>query len=83
MVHDRGRQGVAVGSKVDDAGVLGANSCLRIKSVSDAQDPRQNLGECFEYASRPDVAVVGEYGNSDNGNVLTSPPLSPTKSRSS
>jgi len=46
----------AVGSKVDDRGVPGADKALRLKSTDDARKLRTAIGECFEYASRPDVA---------------------------
>lgn len=46
---------VSVGAKVADAGVRGASKCLRLKSTEDARRLRTSIGECFEYASRPDV----------------------------
>ena len=47
---------VAVGNKVADTDVPGAATrCLRLKSCEDARRLRTALGECFEYASRPDV----------------------------
>ncbi len=42
--------------KVDDKGVPGASKSLRLKSCDDARRLRTAVGECFEYASRPDVA---------------------------
>lgn len=48
---------VAVGSKVNDSMVKGAAEyCLRLKSCDDARRLRNAVGECLEYASRPDVA---------------------------
>jgi NADH dehydrogenase FAD-containing subunit len=47
---------VAVGCKVDDKGVPGASKSLRLKSCDDARKLRTAIGECFEYASRPDVS---------------------------
>eukprot|EP00569_Conticribra_weissflogii_P012885 CAMPEP_0171380234 /NCGR_PEP_ID=MMETSP0879-20121228/28641_1 /TAXON_ID=67004 /ORGANISM="Thalassiosira weissflogii, Strain CCMP1336" /LENGTH=623 /DNA_ID=CAMNT_0011891241 /DNA_START=145 /DNA_END=2013 /DNA_ORIENTATION=+ len=47
---------VAVGCKVDDKGVPGASKALRLKTCDDARRLRTAVGECFEYASRPDVA---------------------------
>ena len=47
---------VGVGCKVDDKGVPGAKKALRVKSCDDARRLRTAVGECFEYASRPDVA---------------------------
>lgn len=48
---------VAVGSKVNDSLVKGAAEyCLRLKSCDDARRLRNAVGECLEYASRPDVA---------------------------
>jgi NADH dehydrogenase len=46
----------AVGCKVDDKNVPGASKSLRLKSCDDARKLRTAIGECFEYASRPDVA---------------------------
>lgn len=46
---------VSVGSQVDDRGVPGADKALRLKSCEDARKLRTAVGECFEYASRPDV----------------------------
>lgn len=45
-----------VRTKVDDKGVPGAKRSLRLKSCDDARRLRTAVGECFEYASRPDVA---------------------------
>eukprot|EP00804_Cyclotella_cryptica_P001218 CCRYP_012727-RA/>CCRYP_012727-RA protein AED:0.05 eAED:0.05 QI:677/1/1/1/0.66/0.5/4/195/676 len=45
---------VSVGSRVDDRGVPGADRALRLKSCDDARKLRTAVGECFEYASRPD-----------------------------
>lgn len=47
---------VSVGCKVDDKGVPGADKALRLKTCDDARRLRKAVGECFEYASRPDVA---------------------------
>jgi NADH dehydrogenase FAD-containing subunit len=47
---------VAVGCKVDVKGVPGATNSLRLKSCDDARKLRTAIGECFEYASRPDVS---------------------------
>jgi hypothetical protein len=44
----------SVGSKVDDRGVPGADKALRLKSCDDARRLRTSIGECLEYASRPD-----------------------------
>jgi len=46
---------VSVGAKVADSNVPGAHRCLRLKSCDDARNVRTALGECLEYASRPDV----------------------------
>jgi NADH dehydrogenase FAD-containing subunit len=47
---------VSVGCRVDDKGVPGAQKASRLKSIDDAIHLRKSIGECFEYASRPDVA---------------------------
>jgi NADH dehydrogenase FAD-containing subunit len=47
---------VSVGARVDDRGVPGADRALRLKSTDDARRLRTAVGECFEYASRPDVS---------------------------
>jgi len=47
---------VSVGCKVDDRGVPGAKRALRLKCTEDARKLREAVGECFEFASRPDVA---------------------------
>mmetsp|Transcript_23185 Transcript_23185/g.38203 ORF Transcript_23185/g.38203 Transcript_23185/m.38203 type:complete len:636 (+) Transcript_23185:128-2035(+) len=47
---------VAVGCKVDCKGVPGATKSLRLKSCDDARKLRTAIGECYEYASRPDVS---------------------------
>jgi len=44
----------SVGSRVDDHGVPGADTALRLKSCEDARRLRTAVGECLEYASRPD-----------------------------
>ena len=44
----------SVGSRVDDRGVAGADKALRLKSCDDARKLRTAVGECLEYASRPD-----------------------------
>jgi hypothetical protein len=44
----------SVGSRVDDRGVPGADRALRLKSCEDARRLRTAVGECLEYASRPD-----------------------------
>jgi len=46
----------SVGCRVNDRGVPGAGRALRLKSVDDARHLRKSIGECFEYASRPDVS---------------------------
>ena len=46
---------VAVGSKVDDRGVPGANACLRLKTTEDAKRLRTAVGQALEYASRPNL----------------------------
>eukprot|EP00980_Cylindrotheca_fusiformis_P012850 scaffold3170_cov128-Cylindrotheca_fusiformis.AAC.10 len=46
----------SVGCRVNDRGVPGANKALRIKTLDDARILRRDVAECFEYASRPDVA---------------------------
>jgi NADH dehydrogenase FAD-containing subunit len=49
---------VSVGSRVDDRGVPGAREhALRLKTTDDARQLRTAVGECFEYASRPDVST--------------------------
>jgi NADH dehydrogenase FAD-containing subunit len=48
---------VSVGCRIDDKGVPGADKALRLKSANDAKKMRTAVGECFEYASRPDVAA--------------------------
>jgi NADH dehydrogenase FAD-containing subunit len=48
---------VAVGCKVADSMVPGASTfCYRLKTCDDARRLRNAIGECLEYASRPDVA---------------------------
>lgn len=47
---------VSVGCQVEDRGVPGADKAFRLKSTDDAVKLRQAIGECLEYASRPDVA---------------------------
>lgn len=48
---------VAVGCRVNDNIVPGAAEyCLRLKTCDDARQLRNAVGECLEYASRPDVA---------------------------
>ncbi|KAL3918313.1 MAG: hypothetical protein SGILL_004299 [Bacillariaceae sp.] len=47
---------VSVGCKVDGRGVPGVEKALRLKTLDDARQLRQAVGECFEYSSRPDVA---------------------------
>lgn len=48
---------VAVGCQVQDRIVPGAaEHCLRLKTCEDARKLRVAIGECLEYASRPDVA---------------------------
>lgn len=42
--------------QVDDKGVPGASKALRLKTCDDARRLRTAVGECFEYASRPDAA---------------------------
>jgi hypothetical protein len=44
----------SVGSRVDDRGVPGADKALRLKSCEDARRLRTAVGECLEFASRPD-----------------------------
>ena len=51
---------VSVGCRVDDKGVPGADKALRLKSCDDARRLRKSIGECFEYASRPDVTSKPE-----------------------
>jgi NADH dehydrogenase FAD-containing subunit len=47
---------VAVGCKINDSFVPGAREyCLRLKSCDDARKLRTSIGECLEYANRPDV----------------------------
>lgn len=47
---------VAVGCKVADNLVPGAKEfCLRLKTCDDARNLRDGIGECLEYACRPDV----------------------------
>lgn len=47
---------VSVGSKVNDRIVPGARQhALRLKTTDDARRLRTAVGECFEYASRPDA----------------------------
>lgn len=47
---------VSVGCQVEDRGVPGADKAFRLKTTDDAVKLRQAIGECLEYASRPDVA---------------------------
>jgi len=47
---------VSVGCRIDDKGVPGADKALRLKKTDDAVKLRKAIGECLEYASRPDVA---------------------------
>lgn len=46
----------SVGCRVNDRGVPGAEKALRLKTLDDARILRRSVAECFEYASRPDVA---------------------------
>jgi NADH dehydrogenase FAD-containing subunit len=46
----------SVGCRVNDRGVPGADKAFRLKTLDDARKLRKSIGECFEYASRPDVA---------------------------
>jgi NADH dehydrogenase len=46
----------SVGCRVNDMGVPGADKAFRLKTLDDARLLRKSIGECFEYASRPDVA---------------------------
>jgi NADH dehydrogenase FAD-containing subunit len=46
---------VSVGCRVDDKGVPGADKAFKLKTTDDAVKLRTAIGECFEYASRPDV----------------------------
>lgn len=46
----------AVGARVDDRKVPGADKAFRLKTTEDARRLRISINECFEYASRPDVA---------------------------
>eukprot|EP00980_Cylindrotheca_fusiformis_P012854 scaffold3170_cov128-Cylindrotheca_fusiformis.AAC.14 len=46
----------SVGCRVNDRGVPGAEKALRLKTLDDARNLRRDVAECFEYASRPDVA---------------------------
>eukprot|EP00547_Thalassionema_nitzschioides_P012268 CAMPEP_0194256066 /NCGR_PEP_ID=MMETSP0158-20130606/35914_1 /TAXON_ID=33649 /ORGANISM="Thalassionema nitzschioides, Strain L26-B" /LENGTH=661 /DNA_ID=CAMNT_0038994625 /DNA_START=101 /DNA_END=2086 /DNA_ORIENTATION=- len=58
---------VAVGCQVDDKGVPGAKTkALRLKTCDDARRLRTAVGECLEYASRPDVASVDKVKERTN-----------------
>ena len=46
---------VAVGSRVDDRGIPGADKCLRLKTTDDAKRLRTAIGQSLEYASRPQI----------------------------
>lgn len=46
---------VAVGARVDDRGVPGAEKCLRLKTTDDAKRLRNAVGQALEYASRPNL----------------------------
>ncbi len=47
---------VSVGCQVEYKGVPGAEKAFRLKTTDDAVKLRKAIGECLEYASRPDVA---------------------------
>lgn len=47
---------VSVGCQIEDRGILGADKAFRLKTTDDAVKLRRAIGECLEYASRPDVA---------------------------
>lgn len=47
---------VSVGSQIDFKGVPGAEKALRLKTTDDAVNLRRAIGECLEFASRPDVS---------------------------
>jgi NADH dehydrogenase FAD-containing subunit len=52
---------VAVGCKVADSVIPGAALyCMRLKTCDDARKLRNAVGECLEYASRPDVMDAPE-----------------------
>ncbi|KAL7554182.1 hypothetical protein ACHAWF_017584 [Thalassiosira exigua] len=55
----QGRGSIRDRARVDDKGVPGASKSLRLKSCDGARRLRTAVGECFEYASRPDVAGSG------------------------
>eukprot|EP00428_Durinskia_dybowskii_P017855 CAMPEP_0170215400 /NCGR_PEP_ID=MMETSP0116_2-20130129/7336_1 /TAXON_ID=400756 /ORGANISM="Durinskia baltica, Strain CSIRO CS-38" /LENGTH=707 /DNA_ID=CAMNT_0010465975 /DNA_START=1 /DNA_END=2122 /DNA_ORIENTATION=- len=47
---------VSVGCRVEDRGIPGVEKAFRLKTTDDAVKLRRAIGECLEYASRPDVA---------------------------
>lgn len=53
---------VSVGCKVNTQKVPGAENALRLKTTEDAVKLRRAIGECLEYASRPDVAGADKAG---------------------
>ncbi|CAB9512827.1 Internal alternative NAD(P)H-ubiquinone oxidoreductase A1, mitochondrial [Seminavis robusta] len=54
---------VSVGSKVNDGIVPGARKyALGLKTTDDARKLRTAVGECFEYASRPDISSGNDPG---------------------
>uniref|UniRef100_A0A7S2TVZ9 FAD/NAD(P)-binding domain-containing protein n=1 Tax=Lotharella oceanica TaxID=641309 RepID=A0A7S2TVZ9_9EUKA len=58
---------VAVGCKVADDMVPGAKEhALRLKSCDDARRLRTAVGECLEYASRPDVAARADLSEEES-----------------
>ncbi|KAL7573045.1 hypothetical protein ACA910_018737 [Epithemia clementina (nom. ined.)] len=46
---------VAVGARVDDRGIPGAEYCFRLKTTDDAKRLRIGVGQALEYASRPNL----------------------------
>lgn len=63
---------VSVGVRVAGFNVPGAaERCLRLKSCDDARRLRVDVGECFEYASRPDVADNSEESVKERSRRVT------------
>jgi NADH dehydrogenase FAD-containing subunit len=57
---------VAVGCKVADSVIPGAAQyCMRLKTCDDARKLRNAVGECLEYASRPDVLDAPELDEAE------------------
>lgn len=63
---------VSVGSRVNDMNVPGARRyALRLKTTDDSRKLRTTVGECLEYASRPDVSAHTEEAEAERTQRVT------------